>query len=105
MGGSAKAGKTTFLNGTYFPFNEESFHIGVSFKLIDCLVNNEDSYLLQVWDFKVMNQFRCLYPSFCKGAKGALLCFDVNDYESFKELHYWINTIRKIAGNISSKNL
>ncbi|TFG06131.1 MAG: GTP-binding protein [Promethearchaeota archaeon] len=101
MGGSAKSGKTTFLNGTYFPYNEEEFfHIGVSFKLIDCLVNNEDTYLLQIWDFKVMNQFRCLYPSFCKGAKGALLCFDVTDRESFNELHYWIKIIRKISGKI-----
>ena len=101
MGGASGSGKTTFINGTYFPFNdEEFFHIGVSFKLIDCLVNNEDSYLLQLWDFKVMEQFKCLYPSFCRGAKGALICFDVSDRKSFEELHYWINTIRKVAGKI-----
>ena len=101
MGGASNSGKTTFINGTYFPFNdEEFFHIGVSFKLIDCLVNNEDSYLLQLWDFKVMEQFKCLYPSFCRGAKGALICFDVSDKNSFNELHYWIKTIRHIAGKI-----
>jgi len=101
IGGATKSGKTTFLNGTYFPFNdEEFFHIGVSFKLIECLVNNEDSYLLQVWDFKVMEQFKCLYPSFCRGAKGALLCFDVSDKSSFNELHYWIQTLRQISDKI-----
>lgn len=101
MGGASNSGKTTFINGTYFPFNdEEFFHIGVSFKLIDCLVNNEDSYLLQLWDFKVMKQFKCLYPSFCRGAKGALICFDVSDKKSFEELHYWIKTIRQVAGKI-----
>jgi len=101
MGGASNSGKTTFINGTYFPFNdEEFFHIGVSFKLIDCLVNNEDSYLLQLWDFKVMQQFKCLYPSFCRGAKGALICFDVSDRKSFEELHYWIKTIKQVAGQI-----
>ena len=101
MGGASKSGKTTFLNGTYFPFNDdEFFHIGVSFKLIECLVNNEDSYLLQVWDFKVMEQFKCLYSSFCRGAKGALLCFDVSDRNSFNELDYWIKTLRQISDNI-----
>lgn len=101
MGGASNSAKTTFINGTYFPFNdEEFFHIGVSFKLIDCLVNNEDSYLLQLWDFKVMEQFKCLYPSFCRGAKGALICFDVSDKKSFDEVHYWIKTIRQVAGKI-----
>lgn len=101
MGGASNSGKTTFINGTYFPFNdEEFFHIGVSFKLIDCLVNNEDSYLLQLWDFKVMEQFKCLYPSFCRGAKAALICFDVSDKKSFEELHYWIKIIRKVTGKI-----
>ncbi len=95
MGGSSSSGKTTFLNGRPFLFQDDLFfQIGVSFKLIDCLINNEDSYLLQVWDFKVISDFRCLYPSFCKGAKGALLCFDASNYNSFLELPYWIKTIR-----------
>ena len=100
LGGSA--GKTSFLNNRGFKHhnNDDYFHIGVNFKLIDCLVNNEDNYLLQIWDFKVLKDFQFLYPSFCKGAKGALLFFDVTDYNSFKELSFWIKTIRKIAGNI-----
>ena len=101
MGGATGSGKTTFLNGTYFPFNDDEFYqIGVSFKLVDCLINNEDSCLLQIWDFKANTILKSLYPSFCKGAKGALLCFNVTDRISFNELHYWIKTIINTAGNI-----
>ncbi|MFX1259268.1 MAG: Rab family GTPase [Promethearchaeota archaeon] len=101
MGGSAGSGKTTFLTGSHFPYDDNQFfHIGVSFKIIDCLINNEDSFLLQVWDFKVMKEFQCLYPSFCQGAKGALLCFDVTNYNSFIDLHYWIEIIRNNSKNI-----
>ena len=101
MGGSPGSGKTTLLNGAKFPFNnEEYYQIGVSFKLIDCIVNNKDSYLLQIWDLKTSHEFRNLFPSFCKGAKGAILCFDTTDYNSFKELIYWIETIKKMAGEI-----
>jgi len=97
LGGSA--GKTGFINRAFKNHNNDDyFHIGVNFKLLDCLVNNEDNYLLQIWDFKVLNDFQFLYPSFCKGAKGALLFFE--DYESFKELSFWIKTIRTVAGNI-----
>ncbi len=99
LGGSA--GKTDFINRAFKHHNNDDyFHIGVNFKLLDCLVNNEDNYLLQIWDFKVLKDFQFLYPNFCKGAKGALLFFDVTDYNSFKELSFWIKTIRNIAGNI-----
>ena len=101
IGGSAGSGKTSFINRAFKHYNNDDyFHIGVNFKLLDCLINNEDNYLLQIWDFKVLKDFQFLYPSFCKGAKGALLFFNVNDYNSFKELSYWIKTIRNIAGNI-----
>ena len=72
IGGTSGAGKTSFLNNKAFNHhnNDNYFHIGVNFKLIDCLVNNEDNYLLQIWDFKVLKDFQFLYPSFCKGAKG-----------------------------------
>jgi len=101
MAGAYGSGKTAFLNGTYYPFSDnEYFQIGVSFKLIDCLINNEDSCLLQCWDLNTNSVLKSLYPSFCKGAKGALLFFDVTDRSSFKELHYWINTIKNMAGNI-----
>ena len=101
LGGSAGSGKADFINrASKHHNNDDYFHIGVNFKLLDCLVNNEDNYLLQIWDFKVLKDFQFLYPSFCKGAKGALLFFDVNDYKSFKELSFWISVVRQIAGNI-----
>jgi len=101
MAGASGSGKTTFLNGTYIPFNDDEFYqIGVSFKLIDCLINNEDSCLLQIWDFKANSTVKSLYPSFCKGAKGSILCFDLTDRNSFNELEYWIKLIRNMAGNI-----
>ena len=102
MGGSARSGKTTFINGSHSPYSDQDFfHIGVTFKLIDCLINNEDNYLLQIWDFKALDGFQCVYPNFCKGARGSLLTFNVADYNSFNELkEYWIPIIREIAGDV-----
>ena len=101
IAGASGSGKTSFLNGLSYPFNDSEYlQIGVSFKLVDCLINNEDSCLLQIWDLKVTSVLESLYPSFCKGAKGALVCFDITDRNSFNELNYWIQIIRKMAGYI-----
>ena len=101
MAGASGSGKTSFLNGLSYPFNDSEYlQIGVSFKLVDCLINNEDSCLLQIWDLKVTSVLESLYPNFCKGAKGALLCFDITDPNSFNELNHWIQIIRKMAGFI-----
>ena len=101
MAGACGSGKTSFLNESSHLFNDSVYHqIGVSFKLVDCLINNEDTCLLQIWDLKVNSVLESLYPSFCKGAKGALICFDITDRNSFNELNYWIQIIRKMAGHI-----
>lgn len=95
-GGASGSGKTSFIHGTLI--NETP--IGVSFKAIECFVNEGDSWKFVVWDLKARDQFKFLFPTFCRGAAGAFLFFDVSNYNSFKELNYWINIFRRNAGNI-----
>ena len=95
-GGASGCGKTSFIHGTLM--NETP--IGVSFKPIECIVNEGDSWKFVVWDLKAKDQFKFLFPTFCRGAAGAFLFFDVSNYNSFKELNYWINIFRRNAGDI-----
>ncbi len=95
LGGSAKCGKSTFINDISTNINEtDASHIGISFKPIECIVNDNDFCNYIVWDLKAHERFRFLYPLFCRGASGALLCFDVSDIDSFKELPFWIQFFR-----------
>ncbi len=96
VGGASSYGKNTFLNKDYVVENE----IGVSFNAIECLVNGEDSYKFILWELNPKDIFRFMYPNFCKGGRAALLFFDLGDMSSFKELHYWINMVRKCSGDI-----
>lgn len=101
VGGTPSYGRNTFLNKDYVSENE----IGVSFSAIECLVNEEDSYKFILWELNPKDIFRFMYPNFCKGGRGALLFFDLGDYNSFKELSYWIkmfrkNTIKEHSGEI-----
>ena len=93
IGGAPSYGKDAFLNKDYVAENE----IGVSFNAIECLVNEEDSYKFILWELNPKDIFHFMYPNFCKGGRGALLFFDLGDYDSFKNLSYWIKMFRKNA--------
>ncbi|MFX1385547.1 MAG: hypothetical protein ACFFBP_24295, partial [Promethearchaeota archaeon] len=93
VGGSSGSGKTSFLLGKA-QIEPEFNHLGVSFKPIECVINEGDSYKFIVWDLKVKERFKFLYPIFCRGAAGAFICFDVSNYKSFEELPFWVNVLR-----------
>jgi len=96
LGGPSGSGKTTFLHGT--PIFDSP--IGVSFKNVECLVNEGDSFNFMVWDLKASKRFEFLYKNFCRGAFGAIICFDTTNYDSFKSLESWIYLVRDSLGDI-----
>ena len=94
IGGSSGAGKTSFLLSE--SANERDFNqLGVSFKPVECITNNGDSFKFIAWDLKFKEQFRFMYPIFCRGSSSAILVFDVSSRKSFKELPYWIKIFRE----------
>ncbi len=95
IGGEGSFEKNAFLNRTTLVEEE----IGVSFKSLECIVNDKDSYKLIMWDLNPAKDiFGFMYPQFCKGAKGCFLFFDFSRFSSFGELPYWITLFRKTLG-------
>jgi GTPase SAR1 family protein len=102
IGGASGAGKTSFLLGK--SANKTEFNqLGVSFKPIECLANEEDSFKFVAWDLKFKEQFRFMYPIFCRGSSSAILVFDVSNRKSFEELPYWIKIFRENQKNRAIK--
>jgi len=91
LGGSPTSGKNTVINTD----EDNGSPIGVSFKSVECLVNEEDDYKFIVWDLKDRERFRFLFPVFCRGACAGLLCFDLSNKESFSDLNRWITLFKK----------
>ncbi len=101
IAGSTSSGKSSFLWGRDA---ENDFDcLGISFKSIECVVNECDSYKLVCWDLKIRDRFRFMFPTFCRGATAAILTFDVNDIKSFKELSHWIKIIKNNNKNYKEK--
>ena len=90
LGGSLASGKNTVIETS-----DNESPIGVSFKSVECFVDDEDEYKFIIWDLKDNERFRFLYPVFCRGARAGLLCFDLSHKESFSDLYRWITLFKE----------
>ena len=103
--GHSGSGKTTFLFENS-PLHDNTFeHIGLAFKRNEVLIKKKDqevadSYKFTVWDLKSTKRLHFMYETFCKGSCGAIICFDVNDYESFEKVEEWVQIIRNSIGDV-----
>ena len=99
--GSAGVGKTSIIRR----FCENSFlegyktTIGSDFyvKKLDleqALVN------LSVWDLAGEERFKFVLPTFCRGAQGALVVFDLSRRRSYINITSYIELLWQIAGQI-----
>ncbi|MBY9016538.1 MAG: GTP-binding protein [Candidatus Lokiarchaeota archaeon] len=91
LGGSLNSGKNTVINNN----RDNESPIGVSFKSVECFVDEEANYKFIIWDLKDRERFRFLFPVFCRGACAGLLCFDLSNKESFSDLNRWITLFKE----------
>jgi len=52
---------------------------------------------LQVWDTAGQERFRTLTRSYYRGAHGIILCYAINNRESFEKIEFWMEEIRQYA--------
>ena len=50
---------------------------------------------LQLWDLADETRFRFLLADYCRGASGAIVCFDVTNFDTFWQVPAWIDMIRE----------
>jgi len=96
LAGSGGCGKTTLLTRftTGLFSSDTKMTIGVDFAVHYLDVPNKGKVTLQIWDFGGEKRFRTMLPSFCLGASGVLMLFDLMRPYTFYELNDWINVIR-----------
>lgn len=50
---------------------------------------------LQVWDTAGQDRFKCVVSSFYRGAHGVVICFDITDLDSFRNVDNWLEEIKR----------
>ncbi len=95
VAGDGGTGKTTLLtkyvNGTFMP--KTGMTIGVQFHVKNCTFEARP-VSLQLWDLGGQDRFRFMLPSYCFGAKGAILLYDTTRMASLDTLQEWVNICR-----------
>ncbi|MFO8018370.1 MAG: Rab family GTPase [Promethearchaeia archaeon] len=93
--GEGGVGKTTLLH-RYIDdvfLEDTKMTIGVEFFTKDLVINGRN-ISLQLWDLGGQDRFRFLQKSYAKGAKGALLMFDLTRFQSLERIDQWIEICR-----------
>ncbi|MFX0168215.1 MAG: Rab family GTPase [Candidatus Hodarchaeota archaeon] len=100
IAGDGGVGKTTLLRryveGTY---EHSTLTVGSDFASKTVNMNHTEIQAI-FWDFGGEPRFRMLFPSFCNGAHGAVLVFDISRFVTFNSLEEWLTLIREVEPNI-----
>jgi Ras-related protein Rab-1A len=89
--GDEAVGKTCLIKRyTENIFPEHSYQtIGVDFSVKE--MGLYDSRVkLQIWDFAGQKHYRSFQYTFCEGAEGAIIAFDLSDPRTLKNLDNWL---------------
>lgn len=98
--GDGGVGKTTlihrYLTGSYL---DQRMTVGSGFATRD--IEMEGVVItLAIWDFAGEERFRFLMPSYCRGALGCILAFDLTRPPTFYHLDDWLTLVRENTADI-----
>lgn len=94
--GSSGVGKSSILER----YTSDIFHqhfittIGVDYKFKNIVIDNYN-VKLQLWDTASQERFRCITTNYYRNSHIIIVCFDITDIHSFKDLDYWLNDCKK----------
>ena len=95
-GGDGGVGKTTLLHryveGRFLA--DTKMTLGVEFFMKELEIDGK-KVNLQVWDYGGQDHFRPLLKNYSKGARGALLLFDLTRPSSLDRIDQWVNICRE----------
>ena len=94
--GDSQTGKTTLTHRFLTNLFKEDIQmtLGVDF-LLKSIEMNGENVKLQIWDFAGEERFRFLFPSYIRGANGAIFMFDITNYGSLAHVDDWFEIVEK----------
>ncbi len=98
VAGDGGTGKTTLINRyitkTFSVDTKVTIGAGFYTKTLEI---NDSILKLQIWDFGGEKRFRFILPTYCKGAHGVIMAFDLTRLPTLIGLDEWIDIIKKNA--------
>ncbi|HME54998.1 MAG TPA: Rab family GTPase [Candidatus Lokiarchaeia archaeon] len=98
IGGAGGVGKTTLLHRYLHNvfLSDTALTVGVAF-LSKEIVRDGTRAMLSLWDLGGQDRFRFLQPSYCAGAKAAIVFFDMTRLDTATQVKEWVAMFRAHA--------
>ncbi|MFX1274890.1 MAG: GTP-binding protein [Promethearchaeota archaeon] len=100
-GGVGKTALTIRFSKDFFT-EDYKMTIGVDFHVKTIAIESHEGTIrckLQIWDTGGQERFSSIRPMYYRGSLGALIIFDLTNYESFEHLPMWIEEVRANVRN------
>jgi len=85
-----------FVRNDFFQFQEPT--IGAAF-LAKNITLNDTRYKFEIWDTAGQERYRSLAPMYYRGAKGAVVVYDITSEDTFKGAKSWIKELKTKTKN------
>ena len=94
--GRTGTGKTNIINAIVgAKFNSGEMSTSTAAFVDKTIKINGKDYHLAIWDTAGQEKFRALTKIFIKDAKIVIFVYSITDKESFKEIDFWLETVKK----------
>ena len=98
--GDSGVGKTNLISrfaSDKFQSNSKAT-IGVEF-IYKTLKINKEIFKVEIWDTAGQERYKSITSAYYKGAKGAIIVYDITSETSFNNIENWINEVKSKASN------
>ena len=99
--GDSSVGKSSivnrYINHRFFEYNEST--VGAAF-FTKHIIHNDRDIILDIWDTAGQERYNSLLPMYYRGAKAAIIVYDVTDNKSFDKAKHWFQEMSRILADI-----
>ncbi|KAH9588960.1 Small GTPase [Trypanosoma melophagium] len=102
MLGEGRVGKTSLLQRFVTnSFDDEctSTTKASMYAKLKISLSNGTVAMLSIWDTAGQERYHALGPIYYRDAHGALLLYDITDYESFLKVKIWLKELQEVVGS------
>jgi small GTP-binding protein len=98
VAGDGGVGKTTLIHRFIFAeFLQMKMTVGTDIRAYSKIYDGNVKLELQLWDFAGEDRFRMFLPSYSRGAKACILCYDITRAFTFQNLDEWYKILKENA--------